>query len=217
VKKSVKNASYTRHLKNLTLGVSLILAVFIQAEAQEQNSGLFLEPAVTYELGDSHVNYPSPLSSSTGSQEGFGIGARVGVHMYEAFFLGVDGRYSMPKFKDSTASYDASAVSTNWGPVIGMQMPDIGLRLWGSYILGGTLNPDQSGNLDVKFSDATGYRIGAGFRVMAFSLNLEYQKLDYDKTKLEQLGPFATSTALNNVQLENEAWIVSASFPMELF
>lgn len=46
----------------------------------------FLEPAITYDSGETDVNYPSPLSNSTGTTSGFGIGARIGFHISEAFF-----------------------------------------------------------------------------------------------------------------------------------
>ncbi len=186
------------------------MAPLAQADSQ---GGLFIEPAITYERGDSTVNYPSPFSNSTGTVEGFGVGARFGFHLNEAFFLGIDGRYSMPQFKDSSVQYDAKSVATNWGPVVGFQMPALGLRVWGSYILGGDLNPEKSGSFDVAFKKATGYRVGAGFRITAVSLNVEYQQLKYGQTDLEQSGPF---TSLNGVDLENKTWIASVSFPLEL-
>lgn len=71
----------------------------------------------------------------------------------------------MPDQKDSSVNYNAKATSTRIGPVIGMQMPNLGLRIWGTYILSGDLDPEKSGNYDVKFQDAKGYRIGTGFHV----------------------------------------------------
>jgi hypothetical protein len=199
--------------------IAMIPAIgFAQSDSDasgHSKGGLFVEPAITYEIGDAAVNYPSPVSSSTGSTAGLGIGGRLGFHLSEAFFIGADGRYSMPQFKDSTADYDAASVSSTWGPVIGVQMPNIGVRVWGTYIMGGELDPDQSGGLDVKFKDAVGYRIGVGFHVSVFSLNLEYQQLTYGSTDLEKIGPF-TSGSFDNVELDNDAWILSASFPLAL-
>lgn len=204
--------------KIMTSSLLFILTLSLNATAAtaESRMGLFIEPALTYEAGDSSVNYPSPLSNSSGRSEGFGIGARIGFHLYESFFLGVDGRYSVPQFKDSSVSYDAKSVSTNWGPVVGIQMPNVGLRVWGSAILGGEMNPEKSGSFDLKFQNAKGYRVGAGFRVSEVSLNLEYQQLKYDQATLEQLGPYSVGTALNGVELENKSWIASVSFPIEL-
>jgi len=186
------------------------------SKAADGAMGLFVEPMVTFELGNSSVNYPSPLSSSTGTIEGLGIGARAGVHLLEVLFVGLDGRYAMPRFRDSTASYDTRATSANWGPVVGAQMPIVGLRVWGSYIVGGEMNPEESGSLDVKFQKGTGYRVGAGFRIMFVSLNLEYQQLKYGQTTLERVGPFSGASALDNVQLDNKSWIASVSMPFEL-
>lgn len=203
--------TYVYKLKNSMVILTAIASMGSIAHAAQ--GGLFVEPAVTYERGDSTVNYPSPFSNSTGTVQGFGLGARIGFHLNEAFFIGADGRYSMPQFKDSSVQYDAKSVSTNWGPVIGMQMPNLGIRIWGSYILGGELNPEKSGNFDVNFKNGTGYRVGAGFRIEAFSLNLEYQQLKYDQANLDENGPFAGT--FDNVDLENKAWIASVSFPLE--
>lgn len=94
-------------------------------------AGLFVEPAVTYQKGNSDVNYPAPLSNSTGDVAGFGIGARLGFHINEVVFVGFDGRYSMPNFTDSSVQYDAKATAVDWGPTVGIQMPNVGLRIWG--------------------------------------------------------------------------------------
>lgn len=184
--------------------------------AQAVGSGMFIEPAITYETGKTTTDYPSPFSSSSGNADGFGLGAKLGFHTSEAFFLAVDGNYSMPKYKDSNVTYDANAVSTNWGIAAGIQMPTLGLRVLGTVILGGELNPEQSGNFDVYFKQAQGYRLGAGFRLYAMSLNLEYQQIKYDETILEKIGPYSSNSALNNVRLENKSWIASLSFPLEL-
>jgi hypothetical protein len=204
-------------MQKLIIGFSVLWAMtsFPLAEAEDSKGGIFVEPSVTYESGDTSVNYPSPLSNSTGSAKGFGFGARIGFHVQEAYFLGLDLRYAMPQFIDSSVTYDAKSVSTNWGPVIGMQMPNLGVRLWASYILGGELNPEKSGGFDVKFQDATGYRFGAGFRISSVSLNLEYQQLRYGQATLEQLGPFSTGSTLEGVKLENKTLLVSVSFPFE--
>lgn len=201
---------------NLTklLCLSATLLAF-SPTTQAAEGGLFVEPAITYQLGDTVVNYPSPFSNSTGKVDGLGIGARLGFHLSEAFFLGVDGRYAMPQFKDSSVTYDAKAVSTDLGPVIGFQMPDVGLRVWGTYIMAGELNPEASGSFDVKFAKPSGFRAGAGFRVEAFSINAEYQQIKYGESQLEQVGPFTPGSTFDSVTLENKSWILSASFPIE--
>jgi hypothetical protein len=178
--------------------------------------GIFVEPAVTYQLGKTSVDYPSPFSNSTGDNNGPGIAARLGIHLSEVVFVGVDARYAMTKFTDSAANSSSNATSYQYGPVAGIQMPNFGLRLWAAYVLGGELNPEESSNFDVKFLEAKGPRIGAGLRLMSVSLNLEYQDLTYGKTNLEKIGPFTGSTDFESVKLSEKAWIASVSFPIQL-
>ncbi|MFN8845750.1 MAG: hypothetical protein ACK5V3_03035 [Bdellovibrionales bacterium] len=100
--------------------------------------------------------------------------------------------------------------------MVGIQMPHLGLRLWGTAIMGGELNPESSGGFDVTFRDATGYRVGAGFRIGTLSLNLEYQDSKYGETNLQKLGPFSPGSNLDGVELENKSWVASVSFPLQL-
>lgn len=204
-------------MKKFTGLFSLALAALILTPAAKaQDSGIFVEPSLTYELGDSKTNYPAPLSNSSGEISGFGLGGRGGFHVNEAIFVGLDGRYSFTKFKDSNVNYDADATGYNLAPVVGFQMPDIGLRVWGSYVVMGELNPEESRGWDVKYTDAMGPRIGAGFRIASISVNLEYQDLKYDKATLEAVGPFNPGDSFDNVELSNKSWIASVSFPLEL-
>jgi hypothetical protein len=200
----------------LAVAAASVMGFGSPAYAAVSEGGLFVEPTITFELGNSFVNYPAPISNSEGTVDGFGLGARVGGHISEIVFAGLDARIAMPQFKDSTVDYDAAALSTNWGPVVGVQMPVLGMRVWGTYVLGGELDPEKSSGLDVKFSGAKGYRVGAGFRFLMVSLNLEYQELTYDETNLESVGPFATNANLGGVELENKSWIAGVSFPLEL-
>lgn len=196
--------------------VTVILSLSFFSTAQAVSSaGLFVEPSVTYENGTTDVNYPSPLSNSTGEMSGLGLGARLGFHISEVLFVGLDARYSKPNFKDSSVSYDAESTSTNWGPVIGMQMPIVGLRIWGAYVLNSDLDPEKNGSFDIKFTEGKGYRVGAGFRLTAISLNLEYQQIQYDSATLQQLGPFSSNNVFDNVDLDSQLWIASVSFPLE--
>ncbi len=178
--------------------------------------GFFVEPMVSYEVGSSKVDYPAPLSSSDGDVNGFGLGARVGMHVSEMVFLGLDGRYAMPKFKDNGTGYNETAKSYNWGPVVGVQMPDLGLRIWAAYVVDSQIDPDANSVIDVKFNKGKGYRIGAGFRLSMVSLNLEFQDLKYDDMTLQGVGPFAPNTDFSSVNLKNQTWIASVSFPLEL-
>ncbi len=144
-------------LKNFILSALMIPIGLTFAKAEEVSAvGVFVEPMVLFESTETSINYPTPFSNSTGRVDGFGLGARFGIHLVESVYLALDARYSMPQFKDSSVQYDAKAISTNWGPVLGVQMPVAGLRIWGSSILGGGLNPEKSGGLDVDFQNASG-------------------------------------------------------------
>ncbi len=184
------------------------------------DSGLFIEPGVTYERSSGDINWPSPFQDSSSEVRGFGLSARLGFHLNEAVFIGADGRYSMPEFETSVSSETVDAKAYNYGPVIGVQMPDVGLRVWGAYVVDGELDPDAytaaGATLDGKFKGGDGFRFGAGFRVFAFSINLEYQNLKYDKAQVQDTSSFAPGSVFDNVELKDESWILGASFPFEL-
>jgi len=195
---------------------SVIVAVGLVATTvqAEDGGGLFVEPGVTYEFAEADANYPG--TNSSGDVEGLGLLARLGFHVSEAFFAGVDGRHQFVDYQADDAGYDEDAKGFNIGPMIGVQMPDFGLRIWGTYVLAGNLDPDSSGAFDVKFEKPTGFRIGVGWRLASVSLNIEYQDLTYDEVTLEQLGPFAPGTSFDGVELESQSWVASVSFPLEL-
>lgn len=206
----------------IALTAILICTSFAQAQEEQRSesrtgAGVFVEPMVTYNLGSkTTTNWPSPFSDSTGSANGLGLGARLGMHVSDVIFLAADGRYLMPKFKDSSVNYDADANAFNYGATLGVQTPVAGLRVWGTYVFGGEMDPKASGNFDVKLSEATGYRIGAGFYVAMVSLNLEYQDVKYGKTTLQSYGPINTNANSSSITLEDKAWIASVSFPISL-
>ena len=193
------------------LTTSLVFS-FFAFQAKAAVGGFFFEPMVTYEKGDSHIDFPSPFQNSTGSVNGLGLGARVGADVSDIVFLAADVRYSKPQFKDSSNDFDSQATSYNYGPAVGIQMPIVGLRLLGSYVLGGQLDPEESRGFDLKFEEARGPRFGVGFQVVAVSLNLEYQDLEYGKTTVEKAGPFTGSSS--DIKLKDKSYIVSVSFPM---
>lgn len=207
----------------ITNMAALIVALGTMSIAQNANAqhdpsdvGLFVEPGVTYEMGKTKTDWPTPFSSSTGESNGLGLMGRVGLHVADIFFVGLDARYSMPGFKDSSVNYSSDASQFNWGPMIGVQTPLYGIRVWGDYVAGGFLDPKASGNLDVKLEEANGYRLGAGLRYLMLSINLEYQNLQYNKTTLESIGSFSTNTNFSSVKPKNESWIVSVSFPFSI-
>lgn len=182
----------------------------------ESSGGLFVEPGITYESTDTDINWPAPFTNSTGSVKGYGLMARLGFHINEAFFIALDGRYAKPTFSDSSTNADVSADHSTYGPVVGVQMPNFGLRVWGAYVLGGELNPGEaSGGTDYKFEKANGYRVGAGFHLSFVSLNLEYQEIKYDTT-LQSQGGFPLNSQFDNSDLTSKGYVISLSFPAEL-
>jgi hypothetical protein len=90
-----------------------------------------------------------------------------------------------------------------------------GLRVWGTYIVDGMLDPEKISNVDAKFSKLMGYRVGAGFYVSKLSLNLEYQNAKYDKTTLQSLGPISAND-VSSIKADNQTYILSVSFPIAI-
>lgn len=198
-------------LKQLTIA-SLIFAGAHAAKAEElSKGGLFLEPSITYTSGEMKTSYPV-FNDSTEKTKGFGLGLRLGFHVYESVFIGGDVRYSMLDFDSSALNSNADANAYNYGVTVGVQTPLAGLRVWGTYILGGEIDPKEINNVDIKFKDLKGYRVGAGFYVAMVSINLEYQDAKYNKLESTQ-GITGTTDSITG---EDKAWIASVSFPVSL-
>ncbi|UXR63329.1 porin family protein [Bdellovibrio bacteriovorus] len=174
-------------------------------------AGFYIEPGITYEKGDNELDWPAPLSSSTGTTRGLGFDLKLGYHANDVFFIGLEGAYSKPKFENSATDYSADATSTLYGAVVGAQMPVVGLRIWGGYIFGGDLDPEEDNGVDVKFEEAKGPKVGVGIKLFMVSVNLEYMDLEYNKSKLEKAGP--VSGELDS-KLKNKVGLLSMSFPL---
>lgn len=199
--------------KNI-LASFLLLISFSTARA---DSGLFIEPMATYETGSGDINFPSPINSSDSKVKGFGVGARVGAQVVQTVFAGVDARYSIPKLEDTSLNQDVKSKAWNAGPMVGIQMPTpIGLRLWGSWILAGQLDPDKDKGVDEKFKSGNGFRLGGGFRFALISLNAEYQYIKYDETEIQEAGIFTPGYTTDNISLTNKSFILSVSIPIGL-
>lgn len=177
--------------------------------------GMFVEPGITYSRYESSIDYPAPFDDSSGKVQGLGVMARLGFHINEAFFVAADARYSMPKFEDSTNELSAKAKQHDIGPVVGFQMPDLGLRIWGEYVLTSELDPESSNGFDYKFTGGKGYRVGAGFRVAMVSLNLEYQDIKYGRTDVQEIGPL-TLGSTDMINFDGKGFVASVTFPLEL-
>lgn len=210
-----------KRIKHYTIAVFTTTALsFTAAQAQDaKEGGLFLEPSVTYEQGEMTVTYPAPLRSSTEKTTGLGLGLRLGYHAYQSLFIALDGRYSQPKYDSQAIGSSADATAYNIAATLGAQTPFAGLRVWGSYIFDGQLDPKDLSNalgpVDAKFSGQTGYRVGVGLYVAVVSVNLEYQDTKYGTTTLDKLGPFTPGTT-SGIDGKDRKYILSVSFPMAL-
>ncbi len=130
-------------------------------------------------------------------------------------FLGIDGRYSKLQFNDS-AYGDAEGSTYNYGPTLGLQTPLWGIRVWGSYIMGGEYDPASgSNNVDMKFTDARGSRVGGGIRFAALSINLEYENMTYNRSNIESIGSLDIDSS-TDVDLDSAGYLLSVSFPLSL-
>ena len=194
--------------------LTLALLTSTQLMAAENKAGVFLEPMLTYETGEADVKVPA-FGTTESEISGPGVGARLGFHLAETFFLGIDGRYSILSYENDDTNIDTDATSYNLGPVAGIQMPtDIGLRLWVGLIMMGGMDVEKDNGLDLKFKDASGYRIGGGIKVSTVSLNLEYQEIEYDETELEDAGAFSGSS--RDFSQDASALVFSVSFPFSV-
>ncbi len=202
------------------LGSSFILltTLFVfQSTAIAGISGVFVEPIFTYETGSGEITFPAPINSTDSTVKGFGVGARLGASVWQTVFAGIDTRFSMPKLTETTLNQDVKSKSWNGGPMIGVQMPTpLALRLFGSWILAGELDPDADKGVDAKFKNAKGFRIGGGVRVGIVSLNAEYQYIKYDESEVSESGVFTPAYNPDSLALKNKSLIVSVSIPIGL-
>jgi hypothetical protein len=198
-------------MKKLAIALAFLGTAVMTSAAHAD--GLFVEPAITYESGSNSITWPV-VGNSTGNTKGPGFDLKLGGHLMDILFLALDASYSKPGFTNSAVNYDAAADQNLFGVILGAQMPIVGLRLWGGYIFDGQLDPAASNGFDVKFTRAQGYKLGAGFRVLMVSLNLEYQDVKFGNTSL-QTQPAAFTGAIDE-KLQNKTTLVSVSMPFTI-
>ncbi len=196
----------------------ILLSIIIQyssaSYAESGGNGVFFEPGVSYEVSSASIDYPGPFANSDGKANGLGVFGKLGFHFQDILFAGADARFSWPTFNDTTHNLKASSSSNNFSVLAGAQTPIAGLRLWGAYVFAGGLNPDAYSNgLDMKYTGASGFRLGTGLYLMMVSVNLEYQSLSYDTT-VEALGPFPVSTSFSGNKMTNKSFVLSVSLPI---
>lgn len=193
--------------------VSVVILLFMSSFAHADLLGIFIEPMVTYQKADATVNWQAPLESSSSTITGSGVGLRLGYHALDVLFLALDARYAQPEWKNSTDDLASKVTDINYGATVGFQPPILPLRFWGTYVLGGSLDPLESRGFDTRFTKAQGYRLGAGMQILLISLNLEYQELKHSGLEIENAGPF-TGIGAGTTEMNSKAWIVSASLPL---
>lgn len=180
------------------------------AESDSNGTGLFLEPGLSYQITNSNVDYPGTGANSSASTRGFGLLARVGVHMWDRFFIAADGRYALLDFNDNANNISVNATSWDIAPVIGMQMPENGPRLYVGYVVAGNLDPQSTNGRDLLFEQATGWRVGAGLKVQHVSVNIEWQRLHYGSNRLQ-----SSAATVNGVTYNGEGLVASVTFPID--
>lgn len=189
-----------------------------ETRVDRSSGGFYVEPMLIYTQDDTSIKtsqLPIITDDTSGKVTATSLGARVGAHVADIFFIGADGRYGRSRMQDSFyESADASIY--NYGITAGVQTPIFGVRLWGTSILGGEFDP-ASGvqNLDLKFKNARGYRVGAGVHVLAFSLSLEYQDLNYSDTEVQSLGNLQANRTIG-VDAAQNGYSLSIGFPIEM-
>ncbi len=187
-------------------------------DSRISKGGFFLEPMISMVRDESSIKtsqLPIITDDTSGTSQGYGLGLKLGGHVSEIVLLGVDARYTKQQMQDSfynTADTDAY----NWGPTIGVQTPLYGIRLLGTYVVGGESNPAAGvQGLDLKFREARGARVGLGVHVAAVGVSLEYQDLTYDTTDVESIGSISTDQP-TRVDSNTRGYGLNISFPIEL-
>lgn len=188
------------------------------AERSVSRGGFFVEPILSFSRDDLSIKtsqLPIIADDTSGTAEAVGLGARLGGHVSEVVFLGVDGRYARSNFSDS-AYGDAEANSWTAGPTLGLQTPYWGIRVFATYVFWGGYDPESGAqNFDMRFDQPYGPRVGAGIHIGPVSVNFEYQNLTFNQTQIESFG-LIDATAGSDLDFEMEGYTASLSFPMEL-
>lgn len=135
-----------------------------------------------------------PISGST-------IGGRAGIQRM-GFMIGLDGKIAT---WDVEGDINEEITVTSYGLFVGYDFPIL-LRVWGTYVFGGTGEIENTG----EYLNPTGYSFGVGYKIFPFvSLNLETGAIKF--TEFE-------TTAGVNTEREDEGsyYLLSISIPITL-
>lgn len=199
-------------------GQELIHTELPEDERALPRFGVALEPMITYSQQDASIKssqLPILSDDTSAASQSYGLALKIGGHVYKSVSLGVDGRWARNRITDS-AYGTASGDQYNVGPTLGVQMPWWGARLWGTYVALGEFNPETGRQqVDLRFEDSTGFRVGVGFHYGPVSLNVEYEDLNFDNTIFESFGQISAATP-SRVDFSSRGYIASLSFPLEM-
>ncbi|MBP9674868.1 MAG: hypothetical protein KBD63_07195 [Bacteriovoracaceae bacterium] len=169
--------------------------------------GILLDPSLGYLLGN--TNELNADRSYNGIN--LGIKAAATFEFTPKFFVfgGLDGTYGSTNREAGGGFSEASYDEKNFGLVVGLMTPFM-LRGWATYIFSSDFE-DAVGNS----YKGNGFRLGVGFTGLPIvSLNLEYQRLNYDE---KQFGATKTRSALSGSnQLDTSAVVFSVSIPWHI-
>lgn len=180
--------------------------------------GLAIEPMLIYQQEDAKIRtsqLPVISDDTSATSRGYGFGLKLGGHIGDILTAGVDGRYMQTTLDDS-AYGKARTTKYSVGPTVGVQMPIVGLRLFGTYVLAGAVDPEAgTQDVDVRFRDPRGYRLGAGFHIGPISLNLEYENISYLNTQVQSYGLIG-GNGNSDIDFDTRGYLASVSFPLSL-
>lgn len=111
-----------------------------------------------------------PISGGT-------IGGRAGVQRM-GFMMGLDGKISS---WDLEGNIEEEIIVTSYGLFIGYDFPIL-LRVWGTYVFGGTGTVEDVG----EYLNPTGHTFGIGYKIFPFiSLNFESGSIKFTEFESE--------------------------------
>ncbi|MBN8538099.1 MAG: hypothetical protein J0M15_13680 [Deltaproteobacteria bacterium] len=180
--------------------------------------GFYIEPMILTTQEETSIKtsqLPFITNDTTGTSRGYGVGLRFGGHFNEMVLLGIDARYSKIQANDSFYQ-QADSKAYDIAPMITIQTPYYGVRLLAGYVIVGENDPNAGyRDLDLKFKEASGLRVGAGVFVSSVGINLEYQDISYNSTEIQSLGSYSLNK-VSAVDAKNRGYALSLSFPVEL-
>jgi hypothetical protein len=204
--------------KILVLTAMALIGFSGAAQAEVARGGFYIEPGATYTFkGNGKIGTTNPITNGpdiSGSQQGPGATLRVGAHVNDIFFAGLEGLYIRDKFDGE----GVTATGNEWavGAFGGVQMPWIvGLRVWGGYLPYAQVDYDRSNGYKSRFTNGRGWKVGAGFRIAIVSINFEYMKLAYHNADQNYNGS-GGFTVNNAAKYDHDAYMVGVSFPLAL-